>query len=653
MNRPERYAFGDFVLERSQQRVLRGDGTELTLTPRLFSALLLFVEHPGELLDKDTLMAALWPGLVVEENNLSQVVSSLRRALSGATGAEPLIQTVPRRGFRFIAPVTILDEVDAPTPAPVIAAAPTLQAPGSAAPRPVAAGAGSGTARRRWLTIAAAGVAGSAVVGAAWFARRPVAVQGVAKRLTLAVLPFKPLVMDGRDELLEIGMADSLIARLSTIGGVVVRSVGSVRRYAGPDQDPVMAARDLDVAWIVDGSLQRRGDQLHVTARLLSVADGTAAWSGSFDERVTGIFDVQDAISERIAGVLTPSLAAARGAVARAAFDGVGGTRNGDAYQLYLAARLHAQGIRADGLAKSAALYNQAIDVDPGYALAYAGLVETYRRMLFGADVVPADAFAPATVAARRALELAPTLAEAHAGLGWIRFWYEFDWADAERTFRHAIAINPNVVEAHFGLGLLLLSLDRPVEGLQHLTTARELDPLSLILNALESAYLFEAGRADEATTRLTRAFQINPDFWVAHLVLARRLAGERRDTEALASFRRAEALSNGSSQPLANLGLQLARMGALDEARQIRDRLLALQTRRYVPPTSLAAVHVGLGENALALDALDRAYELRDTRLVYLKDDVRWAGLHGEPRFDKLLRRLRLDGMGAGEPAP
>ncbi len=651
MNRPERYAFDDFVLERSQQRVLRGDGTELSLTPRVFSALLLFVEHPGELLDKDTLMAALWPGLVVEDNNLSQVVSSLRRALAGATGAEPLIQTVPRRGFRFVAPVTVLDDPGAPMPAMSTAAAEETVAPMATAPPPDAVD--TNTARRRWLTIAAAGVAGSAVVGAAWLARRPGAVQGGAKRVTLAVLPFKPLVMDGRDELLEVGMADSLIARLSTIGGVVVRSVGSVRRYAGPDQDPVQAARDLDVAWIVDGSLQRRGEQLHVTARLLSVADGSAAWSGSFDERVTGIFDVQDAISERIARVLAPSLAAGRGAVVRVAFDGIGGTRNGDAYQLYLAARLHAQGIRADGLGKSAALYNQAIDVDPGYALAYAGLVETYRRMLFGADVVPADAFAPATVAARRALELAPTLAEAHAGLGWIRFWYEFDWAEAERTFRHAIALNPNVVEAHFGLGLLLLSLDRPVEGLQHLTTARELDPLSLILNALESAYLFEAGRADEATTRLTRAFQIDPDFWVAHLVRAVRLAKERRDPEALASFRRAEALSNGSTQPLANLGLQLARMGALDEARQIRDRLLALQTRRYVPPTSLAAVHVGLGENAQALDALDRAFELRDTRLVYLKDDVRWTGLRGEPRFGQLLRRLRLYGMAAGEPAP
>jgi DNA-binding winged helix-turn-helix (wHTH) protein/TolB-like protein len=463
MNRPERYAFGDFVLERSQQRVLRGDGTELSMTPRVFSALLLFVEHPAELLDKDTLMRTLWPGVVVEENNLSQVVSNLRRALGDDAKVERWIQTVPRRGFRFLAAVTILEDAGGPVhsaPAPTAALALSTHpvvAPEVAAPH-------AGVGRRRWLWIAAAGVVGLAAFGAAWLARRPGAAYDGAKRLTLAVLPFKPLVMEGRDELLEVGMADSLIARLSTIGGLVVRSVGSVRRYAGPDQDLARAARELDVAWIVDGSLQRRGEQLHVTARLLSVADGTAAWSGSFDERVTGIFDVQDAISEKIARVLAPSLAADRSTGTRAALDGVGGTRNGDAYQLYLAARLHAQGIRADGLRKSAALYNQAIEVDPRYALAYAGLVETYRRMLFGADVVPADAFTPATVAARRALELAPGLAEAHAGLGWIRFWYEFDWVDAERIFRRAIELNPNVVEAHFGLGLLLLSLDRPVE---------------------------------------------------------------------------------------------------------------------------------------------------------------------------------------------
>ena len=636
MGQPEHYAFGDFRLERSQQRVLDRDGTEVNLTPRVFCALLLFVEHPGDLIDKDALMQALWPGLVVEENNISQVISNLRRALGDDVKGERYIQTVPRRGFRFVAKVTSLDDLPE--------AAPLAELPATVPPP-----------RRTWLWLAGAGVVGPAALGAWWFATRRRLGTAATGRQTLAVLPFKPLVMDGRDELLEIGMADSLIARLSTLENIAVRSVGSVRRYAGPDQVPLSAARDLDVAWIVDGSLQRRGEQLRVSARLLSVADGTAAWSGSFDERVTDVFDVQDTISEKISRVLAEALDPSRrpgpGPVPLA--NGVGSTRNVDAYQLYLAARLNAQTIRADGLRRSAALYNQAIDIDPRYALAYAGLVETYRRLLFGADVVPADAFGPATVAARRALELAPGLAEAHAGLGWVRFWYDFNWAGAESVFRQAIALNPNVVEAHFGLGLLLLSLDRPDEGLNQLRVARELDPMSLILNTLESAFLFEHGRRGEALTRLDRVFQISPNFWVAHLALGVRQAKEHRDQEALDSFRRAEKLSDGSTQPLSSLGAHLARMGLLAEARQIRDRLLTLQQQRYVPPTSVAAVHAALGETAQALDALDRAFTVRDTRLVYLKDDIRWSSLRGQARFGELMRRMHLDGFGAGLSAP
>ena len=652
----ERYAFGDFVLERAQQRVLHRDGTALNLSPRLFSALLLFVERAGELVDKDTLILFLWPGLVVEDNNLSQVVSALRRELGDGAHESRYIQTVPRRGFRFVAAVTPLsaeravnaDASTSPTPRHV-----AFGLAATSAPDVPSAPAVAGTwPRRRWLQVA--GVAGAGAAATAWwFIARPGSDGASPPAPTLAVLPFKPLVAEGRDELLEVGMADSLIARLSTVPGMVVRSVGSVRRYAGPDQDPLRAARELDVTWIVDGSLQRRGDLLRVTARLLRVADGSAAWSGSFDERFTNVFDVQDAISAKVAGVLALALDPRAGAGTPAAMTASGGTRDADAYQLYLAARQQAQGIRAAGLRKSAALYNQAIEVDPRYALAYAGLVETYRRMLFGADVAPADAFEPAKVAAARALEIAPQLAEAHAGLGWIRSWYDFDWDGAEKVFRRALALNANVVEAQFGLGLLLLSLDRPDEGLARLRTARELDPMSLILNALESAYLFARGRRTEAAARLDRAFQIEPEFWVAHLVLGVRQTVDGKPEDALSSFRHADALAEGSSQATVALGRQLAAMGRVDEARRVLERLLAAQKVRYLPPTSVAALHAALGESAPALDALERAFAVRDTRLVYLKDDVRWTGLRQEPRFIALLARMRLDRYGPGAPAP
>ena len=652
-----RYAFGDFVLERSQQEVRRRDGSALNLSPRLFNALLLFVEHAGELLDKDALMRALWPGLVVDENSLSQVVSGLRRALADDPVASRYIQTVPRRGFRFIATVTALPGPTATSTTRPMPTAESLQrdsiSPPEATPlAPAAGAAGRGgkahaSTRRRWLHLALIGGAASLGAAGLWVSRRALRSGGAGPPSTLAVLPFKPLAAEARDELLEVGMADSLIARLSTVPGLVVRSIGSVRRYAGADQDPLRAARELDVAWIVDGSLQRRGDQLRVTARLLRSADGGAAWSGSFDEKFTGVFEVQDMISARVAKVLAPSLEVFAGA--RPPPSGLGGTRNTDAYQLYLAAARYAQDMRADGLRKSMALYRQALDIDPGYALAWVGLAETHRRTLFGADARPSEVFEPADVAIRHALAVVPDLAEARAEQAFKLYWFDFDWPGAEREFRRALAINPNVAMAHFGLASLLLNQDRPDEGFAQMRMARELDPMSPVLNTLEAAYLLEAGRRDEARARLNRALDIAPSFWLAHCTQGLLDLADQKPDEAIAEMRRGVVLADGTTRPLALLGSHLARLGQREEAREILNQLLALAKTRYVPPSSLAAVYAALGEVEPALDALDQAFLTRDTRLIFLKDDPRLASLRQEPRFVALIHKLKLDQFGPG----
>jgi DNA-binding winged helix-turn-helix (wHTH) protein/TolB-like protein/tetratricopeptide (TPR) repeat protein len=659
MSPSQRYAFGDFVLERSQQRVHRRDGSPLNLTPRLFSALLLFVENAGALLDKDALMLALWPGLVVEENSLSQVISGLRRALADDSHGSRYIQTVPRRGFRFIATVTELPDPAAHERLPIVATGSGLQAeppiePVSAPLAEPAIGSqtyGAGriaSDKRRFLRLALAAGVAAGLGGVGWWASRQASNAGAAARLsTLAVLPFKPLVSEARDELLEVGMADSLIARLSTVPGLVVRSIGSVRRYAGAEQDPLGAARDLDVAWIVDGSLQRHGDQLRVTARLLRAADGGAAWSGRFDEKFTGVFEVQDMISARVAQVLVPSLEVFAGA--HPSLTGLGGTHNTDAYQLYLAAARHAQSMRADSLRKSIELYNQALEIDPGYALAWAGLAETYRRTLFGADGLPSEVFELARFAVQRALAAVPNLAEAIAEQAFRLYWFDFDWPGAEREFRRALAINPNVVMAHFGLANLMLNQDRPDEGFAQMRTARQLDPMSPVLNALEASYLLQAGRRDESLARLNRALDVAPNFWLAHYVRGLLHITDQQPDEAIAAMRRAVVLADSNSRPSALLATCLARLGQIEEARKILNQLLTLARTRYVPPSSLAAVYAALGEVELALDALDRAFLAHDTQLTFLKDDPRLASLRKEPRFVALIHKLKLDRFGPG----
>jgi DNA-binding winged helix-turn-helix (wHTH) protein/TolB-like protein/tetratricopeptide (TPR) repeat protein len=639
----ERYAFGSFVLERSQQRVLRSDGTELSLTPRLFSALLLFVENAGALLDKEALMRALWPGLVVEENNLSQTVSSLRRALGDESQGGSYIQTVPRRGFRFIAAVTPLPDVEAATAplAPPVHLEP--QIPLHDRRR---------LEKRRWLLLALGAGVAMGLSGSGWWAWRratTATASAIAPGASVAVLPFKPLAAEGRDELLEVGMADSLITRLSTVPGLVVRSVGSVRRYAGAEQDPVRAARDLDVAWIVDGSLQRRGDQLRVSARLLSASDGSATWSGSFDEKFTGVFDMQDVISTRVMQALAPRLPANAAVAADARLTDVGGTRNTDAYQLYLSASRQLQSRRANGVRKGIELFNQALTFDPAYALAYVGLAEAYRETLLAADAVPVEVFEAAKAAVQRALALAPNLAEALTERGFSLYYFEFDWPGAEREFRRALAVNPNVAMAHFGLAQLLLTQDRPDEGFVHLRLARELDPMSPFLSTLEASYLLARGRREEARIRLNRVFDIAPDFWLAHRTQALLHLAEQQPEMAIASLRRAVTQADGNTRIKALLAMHLARMGRRDEARAIQNQLLDLAKTRYVSPVSLAVVHAALGEETLALDALERAFEARDTQLVFLKDDPRWSGLRSEPRFVALMKKLKLDRYGPG----
>lgn len=642
----DRYAFGNFVLERSQQRVLRSDGTELNLTPRLFSALLLFVENPGVLLDKDRLMQSLWPGLVVEENNLSQTISGLRRALGDGPQGSQYIQTVARRGFRFIAEVTALPDV--------AAAPPASPPPAAAVPeQPAALAEPQRSDPRRRVFVTAGAAAAAVLAGAGWWAWRPTATTAgagaAASDATIAVLPFKPLAAESRDELLEVGMADSLITRLSTVPGLVVRSVRSVRRYAGAEQDPIRAAQDLNVAWIVDGSLQRRGDQLRVNARLLRTADGSAAWSGSFDEKLNSVFDVQDQISTRVMLALAPRLAPHAGVAAGARPTDAGGTRNTDAYELYLAASRQLQMRRANSTRKGIELLNQALTFDPNYALAYVGLAEAYRETLLNSDAVPARAIEAAKVAVQRALALAPNLAEALTESAYGHYYFSFDWPDAEREFRRALAINPNVAAAHFGLAQLLLTQDRADEGFTHLRLARELDPMSAFFNSLEASYLLASGRLEQARVRLARAFDIAPDFWFAHRTQGLLHLAEQHPDQAIASLRRAVAAAEGNSRIHAMLGMHLARLGRRDEARAIQIQLFDQAKSQNVSPVSLAVMHAALGETTLALDALERAYEIRDVQLIFLKDDPRWSSLRSEPRFVALMRKLKLDRYGPG----
>ena len=631
------YRFLGFALQLEERLLRKPDGATLELTPRLFEALRFLLEHPGEVLEKERLLVELWPGLVVEENSLSQVISALRRALDDDAQQPRFIQTVPRRGFRFVAPVALVVPAAPPpasaAPAPAVLAAngSPIQAETEAVPvRP---------SRRLWL----AGISGTLLVAAAgasawrWQAMRSQKAGHASQ--TLAVLPFKPVLAGAADEPLEVGMAESLVSRLSNLPGVAVRSASSVRRFRGADQDPIDAARELDVAWIVDGSVQRADHRVRVTARLLNTTSGEAAWSGSFDEEYAGVFALQDSISTKVAQVLAPHLERDD----RLRLAGAGGTRHVDAYQLYLVARQSAQSIQSAGLLKSIDFYRQAIALDPSYAQAWSGLAESYRRMVFGADGEPRVVLGQSTQASERAVQLDPGSAEAHAGSGWNRFWHDWDWASARASFERALALNASESNAHFGLSQLLEAQGRDGEALDHLRQARESDPLSLILLTLESGSLLGAGRAIEGRQRLQRVFDIAPNFWVAYMVQSAYQMREGKTDESLESLALADRQADGSSQAAAALGNALARTGHTDRAQAILERLQSTAKNRYVPPTSIGLVEAGLGDKDAVIAALQKGFAVRDVRMTLVWRDSRWKSVRDDPRYQALRSQMKL----------
>jgi DNA-binding winged helix-turn-helix (wHTH) protein/tetratricopeptide (TPR) repeat protein len=565
------YSFDNYRID-AARRVLLHDDQTVPLTPRIFDTLLYLVQHHDQVVGKEELLRAIWPDVFVEENNLTQSISGLRRALGERKGDNRFVVTVAGHGYRFAAPVTI----------------------------------------------------------------SRVEVKPDEKATTIAVLPFKPLVVKDRDEALELGMADALILRLSNNNQLIVRPITSVRRFTGLDQDAQSAGRELGVNSILDGSIQRSANRIRVNARLTNVADGKSLWTGTFDDDFTDVFTVQDAISERVAGALKLTLN--RNTLTKRF------TVNTQAYELYLQGRYHWNKLLPSEVRKSVEFYKRAIEIDPHYALAYTGIALAHISFPISADVEPSDSFPHAKAAALKALSLDETLADAHAYLAFIKCWFDWDWTGAESELQRAFNLNPNSAEAHRGYGILLSSLRKFDEAVIHGRRARELDPLALITRGNEAMFLYYAEHLDEAEERLKSTLELEPNFWIALLMLGKVYVRQGKHSAAIDVLNKARDASGGSSQPLAMLGFVYALMQEVAQSRSLLRELENLATKRYVPPYNFALVHYGLNDHAKAFEWLERACEVRDVLLsAFINSEPFWESLRTEPRFRSLLKRMNL----------
>lgn len=625
MRKGQIFEFGEFRLDAEKRVLRRRDGEPVPLTPKVLDTLLFLVEGRGRVIDKNELMSAIWPDTIVEENNLSQNISILRRALGENRGGNRFIVTIPGRGFKFVADVDALehaeDLIESDKP-------PSVSSPG---PKDSESDTKHAHLRKLLLPFLALTIV-VAVAAAGLYYRRSASADTKIK--TIAVLPFRPIVAQDRDEALELGMADTLIAKLSASREITVRPLSSVRRFDSLEQDPQYAGKTLVVDAVLDGSIERFGDKIRVNVQLIRTADGSTLWNGTFDEKFDDIFAVQDAIAQKVSAALALRLGDN---------SEKSGTTNVEAYRLYIQGRYHLAKSTRPEIKSGIEFFKRAIDADPIYAQAYAGMARAYATLPITSDVAPTEAFPLAKAAARRALEIDPNSTEARTVLGIVEFWFEWDWATGEADLKRVVAADPNNGDAHRAYAVLLTALGRRDESLSEIETARQIDPLSLIFNALKAQSLFYAGRTEEAIEQANKTLEIEPDFWVARIMLARAFIQQGKFDAAIDEARKAAASSGGNSEAASLIGYAQARSSRRDEAAATLNELKANSEKRYVPSYNIAMVYAGLGDRENALLYLQKAVEERDARLVLLRVEPKWDEIRSDDRFVEILAKVGL----------
>ncbi len=641
------YEFGLFRIDTRERQLLR-NGDPVPLPPKVYDTLLVLVENRGHIVEKEVLMKAVWPDTFVEEANLTVHISALRKVLGETVSEHQYIETVPRRGYRFVLTVTQVKnggiEVTAEDPITTgaiiqgngrIEAAKMESPEDESVPVPTQAF----PSLTRGLSLWALGLCALlGLIGAVYYYTHAKSADDRLKIRSIAVLPFKPLVEGSRDESLEMGMCDALITRLSAINQLVVRPTSSVVRYNKLGLDSLSAGRELGVDALLDGYVQRSGDRIRVTAQLLSTADGKHLWSGQFDDNFNGIFAVEDSISRQISDALLLRLSGEeqRGIAKHY-------TENVEAYQLYLSGGYFQDKRTADGLNKSLDYFQQAIEKDPEYALAYAGLAESYIGLSVRADMPPRDSYQKAKTAAMRALEIDNTISEAHAALGSVKYFYDWDWSGAETECKRAIELSANDPHAHQTYAFYLLIMGRNREAITEIKLAQTLEPLSLHMNSQVARVLFFSHEYDQAIEQCRRTLEMDANFGPAHLFLARAYNQKRMYDEALTQLQKANDLLGPSAEVLAVIGYTYAVSGRRAEAQKTLKDLQGLSNQRYVSPYHIAMVYAGLGEKDETFRWLEKAYADREGRMSLLKLAPEFDGVRSDPRFADLIRRVGL----------
>ena len=642
------YQFGPFLID-AVKRVLLREGEVVPLQAKALDALLVLVQHHGQVLEKDDLMEMLWPDSDVEESNLPQHISALRKTLGEGPNERRYIVTIPGKGYRFAAEVEEFDDeskdllVGRYTKSTLLVHE-TEDSSDEAGPSLRERGILSNRSRLILPSLIVLAVSTVLAIGV-WLLlsnksadKKRLESQSLQKAYSsVAVLPFKYLGTED-DEYLGLGIADSLITRLSNLLEIKVRPTSAVLKYSDGSKQTVEAGRELGVEAVLEGSIRRSGERVRVTVQLVRVGDGSPLWAEKFDEEFTDIFKIEDSISGRVAEHLVLKLTGERRELLAKHY-----TDNIEAYQLYLKGMYFSSKRTTEAIQKGLRYFQRAIELDTNYALAYSGLAGSYARLPITSDVPSREVLPVAKEAAMKALEIDDALAEAHISLAGINFWLEWDWQGAEKECKRAIELNPNHAGAHGRYAHLLSNLGRHSEALAEAKRALELDPVSPARNLLLGQFLYQARQYDQAIEPLQDGLEIAPNDWVAHLIFGKVYVQQKNYSKAIEKFQKAREFSQGNTESISLIGHALAVSGKKGEAQKVLEELKRISKQQYVPPYNLAIVHIGLGENEQALPWLEKGYEDRDVRLVFLKVEPKWDELRAHPRFISVLHRRGL----------
>jgi TolB-like protein/DNA-binding winged helix-turn-helix (wHTH) protein/Flp pilus assembly protein TadD len=633
--------------------------------------LLVLLEGKGRLVEKDELMQRVWPDAVVEENNLTVNISALRRSLTESPGEHRYVLTVPGRGYQFVADVRQHGgEWARESEQEALANQGVAEISAERASRDGEAnslspgsnwGLGSGPAQtngaashadtlssaeyigreikrhKRGVLLLLATLLATAIIVSYSAYSRYLAGGSKAGITSIAVLPFANNTGDPNAEYLSDGISESLINSLSQLPGVKVIARSSAFKYKGTEVDLKEVAKALDVEAILTGRVTQRGDNLSISVELVNASDKTQMWGEQYDRKMSDLLAIQREIAHEIVEKLKLKVSGEEKGPAKRY------TESNEAYQLYLKGRFYWNKRTAEALKKSVEYFNQAIDKDPRFALAYAGLADCY--VVPANRLPPREAMPKAKAAAIRALELDETLAEAHASLGRVLAAYDWDWTSAEKEYKRAIELNPRYAVAHQWYGGYLAVMGRSDEAIAERKRAVELEPLSPIINFELGLAFYYARDYDLAIEQFQKTLELDQNFPAAHNFLPAAYEQKGMYSEAIAEFKKAIPLTGKSEWTLskAGLGHVYAVTGKKSEARTVLDELKQASEQEYVPANSIALIYAGLGEKDQAFAWLDKAYEQRAFQLQWIKLDPRWDSLRSDPRFQDLMRRLGL----------